>query len=59
MEELLILQEEEQSLKKASKFYNAIIAAANYIEFTKSENLERVEDESQKYGKKLKPQLFS
>jgi hypothetical protein len=58
MEELLILQE-EQSLQKAKKFYNAIIAAANYIEFTKSENLEKVEDESQKYGKKLKPQLFS
>lgn len=58
MEELLILQE-EQSLQKAKKFYNAIIAAANYIEFTKSENLEKVEDESQKYGKKLKPQFFS
>jgi len=59
MEELLILQEEERLLEKSKNFYNAIITAANYIKFTKKEKSEMVENESQNYGKKPKPQLFS
>lgn len=59
MEELLILQEEERLLEKSKNFYNAIITAANCIKFTKKEKSEMVERESQNYGKKPKPQLFS
>ena len=59
MEELLILQEEERLLEKSKNFYDAIVAATEYIEFNKNETIQRVEKESQKYGKKLKPQLFS
>jgi hypothetical protein len=58
MEELLILQE-EQTLQKSKKFYDCMITASNYIELLKKEKSERIENESQDYGKKPKPQLFS
>lgn len=58
MEEILILQEEE-SLRKAKNFYDAIVAATNYIEFNKNEKPQMVEKESERYGKKPKPKLVS
>jgi len=55
MEEILILQEEENK-RKAKNFYDAIVAASNYVEKCKSEKIEIVK---QNYGKKPKPQLLS
>ena len=55
MEEILILQEEE-TIRKEKKFYDAIVAASSYIESCKSEKIEIIK---QNYGKKPQPQLLS